>query len=78
MLRRAGEGGKKQRARALTQLESLSINISNVHTSLVGEKDLISIPHGVDANVVLSVRRMGKEGLDDEGVEGSGGLLDLL
>jgi hypothetical protein len=63
--------------RGLTKLHGLGVDISDIDTSLVGEEDLVSVPHRVDANVVFGVLRMRKERLDDEVVEGTGGLLDL-
>ena len=68
-------GGRGRAGR--TKLESLSINISDVDSTLVGEEDLISLSGRVDTDVVLGIGRVRKERLDDEGVEGSDGLLDL-
>lgn len=70
--------GRAERTEKLTELESLSINVSDVDSTLVGEEDLVSLSGRVDTDVILGVSRVGKEGLDDEGVEGSDGLLDLL
>lgn len=59
------------------ELDSLGVDISDLDSSLVGEEDDISLTNGVDADVELGVGRVGKERLDDEGVESTGGLLDL-
>jgi hypothetical protein len=59
------------------KLDSLGVDISNLDSSLVGEENDISLTNRVDADVELGVGRVGKEGLDDEGVESTGGLLDL-
>lgn len=44
----------------------------------MGEENLVTGTARVDADVVLSAGGVGEEGLNDEGVESSGGLLDLL
>lgn len=59
------------------ELDSLGVDISDLDSSLVGEEDDISLTNGVNADVELGVGRVGKERLDDEGVKGSCGLLDL-
>lgn len=57
--------------------ESLGVDISDFYTSLVSEKDNVSLTDRVDADVVFRVGRMGAERFDDESVESSGSLLDL-
>ena len=59
------------------ELEGLRVDITNVDTTFVGEEDVGALTSGVDADVVFGIRRVGKEGLDDEVVERAGYRLDL-
>jgi hypothetical protein len=59
------------------ELESLGINIADFDTTLVREEDIVAFTCGVNADVKLSVRRMRKEWLDDEVIQGTGDGLDL-
>jgi predicted trehalose synthase len=70
--------GRKLAADGNEEGERLGVDVSDVHTSLVGEEDDVALADRVDADVVLGVGRVRAEGLDDEVVEGTGGLLDLL
>ena len=47
------------------ELESLGIDIADVHPALVGEEDVVAVADGVDANVEFGVRGVGKKRLDD-------------
>jgi hypothetical protein len=58
------------------ELESLGVDVSDLDTTLVGEQDPVTLSGRVDADVVLGVGRVRGEGLNDEGVKGTGGLLD--
>lgn len=49
--------------------ECLCVDIANIDTTFVGEKDLVTLTSRIDADVEFSVGRMWKEGLDDECVE---------
>lgn len=51
--------------------KSLGIDVTNVNTTLVGEENAITLALRVDANVVFSVRRVGKERLDNKVVQGA-------
>jgi len=59
---------------------SLGVDISHVHSSLVIEEDLVTIPDGVDTEVVLVGGLVGHKGLDNEalGHPGDGPGLDGL
>ncbi len=57
--------------------ESFGVDITDVDTSLVGEKDRITLALGGDADVVLCVGWMREERLEDEVVQGAGHGLDL-
>jgi hypothetical protein len=59
------------------KLESFSIDIADVHTTFVREEDRIAFSSRVNADVVLRVRRVRKERLDDEVVEGTSDSLNL-
>ena len=73
------------------ELESLGVDIANLNTTLadlsvwvcdarvsglLSEENPVALTSRVDANVVLGLCRVGAEWLDDEGVEGTGGLLN--
>lgn len=58
--------------------ERLGVDITDVDTTLMGEKDAITLTFGGDANIELSVGRVGKEGLDDEVVQSARNSLNLL
>lgn len=70
--------GRELASNGNEESESLGVDITDVDTSLVGEEDDISLTNGVDADVVLGVGRVGAERFNDEGVEGTSGLLDLF
>lgn len=57
--------------------ERLGVDVSNFDSSLVGEEDVVPLADRVDTDVELGPVRVGEEGLDDEVVQGSLGLLDL-
>jgi hypothetical protein len=59
------------------QDESLGVDITNVNTTFVCEQDNIALTLRVDANVVLGIRGMGEERLNDEVVECSCDSLNL-
>lgn len=53
------------------EFEGFGVNITNVDTSFVGEKDGIAFTLGVDADVVLGVGGVREERLENEVVQGS-------
>ena len=57
--------------------EGLGVDISNVYTTLMSEKNRVAFPSGIDANIVFSVGWVREERLYDEVVEGAGSALDL-
>lgn len=59
------------------ETESLGVDISDIDTTFVSEKDFVTFTSRVDADVEFGVGRMGEERLDDEGAEGTGNSLDL-
>lgn len=87
-----GFAGRELLSNGDEQLERLSINISDVDTTLtawrqhnsdiqpkansLSEEDPVALPGRVDADVVLSLSRMRAERLNDEGVKSTGGLLN--
>jgi len=52
--------------------EGLGVDIADVNTTFVGEKDGVAFASRVDADVVLGIRWVGKEGLHDEVVQSAG------
>ena len=59
------------------EAECLGVNITDIHTTLVGEEDLVAFAVGVDADIVFGVGWVREERLYDEVVEGAGSALDL-
>ena len=59
------------------ETQSLGVDITNVHTTFMGEKNGVTLAARVDADVVFGVCGVRQEGLDDEGGEGSSSVLDL-
>jgi hypothetical protein len=59
------------------ELESLGVNIANFDTTLMSEEDIVAFTCRVNADVKLSIRRMRKEWLDDEVIQGTSDGLDL-
>ncbi len=57
--------------------ESFGINITDVDTTLVCEKDAVTLTLGVDANVIFGVGGVREEGLDNEVVQGASNGLNL-
>jgi hypothetical protein len=57
---------------------SFSIDIANIDTTFVSEKNFVALSLGVDANVVFGVGGMREEGLYDEVVEGASDGLNLV
>ena len=76
---RARESLARRERRADRDLKGkrLRIDVADVDTAFVCEQDVITLTLGVDADIVLRVRRMRKEGLKDEVVESAGDGLDL-
>ena len=76
---RACECLPRRERRADRDLEGkrLGIDVADVDTAFVCEQDVIALTLGVDADIVLRVRRMREEGLEDEVVESAGDGLDL-
>lgn len=60
------------------KLEGLGIDITNVDTALVSEENVVALSLGVDADVVLGIRRVRQERLDDEVVQRAGHRLNLI
>lgn len=67
---------RELRADGDQELQGLGVDISDLDTTLVGEEDPVTLSGRVDTDVVLGVGRVGREWLDDKGVEGTGGLFD--
>ena len=59
------------------QLECLRVDIANVNTAFVGEKDVVAFASGVDANVIFGIGWVREERFDDEVVERAGNGLNL-
>ena len=59
------------------KLEGFGIDVTNIDTTFVSEKDSVAFTARVYADVVFSVGRMGEEGFEDEGGEWSRDRLDL-
>lgn len=59
------------------ELESLGIYIADFDTTLMREEDIVAFTCGVNTNIKLSIRRMGKEWFDDEVIHSAGDGLDL-
>jgi hypothetical protein len=60
------------------ELESFSIYISDVYTTLVGKKNRVTLSGGINANVVFGIGWMWEERLDDEVVQGPDYSLNLV
>ena len=54
------------------ELESLGVDVANVHSSFVSEEDVVPITIGVDADVEFVGGRVREERFDDEGIKGPG------
>ena len=69
-----GEGGVDGNL----ELERLGIDITDVDTTFVREENVVALSLGVDADVVLGIRRVRQERLDDEVVQRAGHRLNLI
>lgn len=74
---RDGAAGGKRCVDGDVEFEGFGIYVTDVYAAFVGEKDGVALASGVDADVVLRMRRVGEERLDNEVVEGASDGLDL-
>lgn len=84
---RIGDMGEKRRLDSISRgerladsdrkAESLCIDIADIDTTLVSEKNFVALASRVNADVEFSVGRVGEEGLDNECAEGARDRLDL-
>jgi hypothetical protein len=58
--------------------KSFGVDIANLYTTFMSEKDRISFARGGNTDVIFCIGWMGKEGLENEVVEGTGYSFDLL
>jgi hypothetical protein len=72
-----GRAGGEWRVDGNIEFEGFRIDIADIYTTFVSEEDRITFAGGVDADVVLGVRWVRKEWLDDEVVEGPSDGLNL-
>lgn len=57
--------------------QRLGVDVTNVNTTFMGEENSVTLALRVDADIVLGVGRVGKEGLENEVVQSSGNGLNL-
>ena len=59
------------------KFEGFGVDIANVNTAFVSEKDVVAFASGVDANVIFGIGWVREERFDDEVVERAGNGLNL-
>lgn len=74
---RDGAAGGKRRLDGDIEFEGFGIYVADVYAAFVGEEDGVALASGVDADVVLRMRRVGEERLDNKVVESASDGLDL-
>jgi hypothetical protein len=76
---RRGDGGARGKGRVDgdIELEGFGVDIADIDTTFVCEQDGVTFTCGVDADVILGVRWVREERLDDEVVESASDGLDL-
>jgi hypothetical protein len=60
------------------KLHGLSVNITNFDTTFVGEENVIAFTFTVNTDIVFSVGRMRNKGLNQEGLDETSSLFNLL
>lgn len=74
----SGEGlGVLRRGDGNIQFERLGVDIADINTTLMCEKDAVEVAGGGDADVVFGGGGMGEQRLDDEGCQRARDGLDL-
>ena len=69
--------GGERLANVDREAHGLGVNVADVDTTFVREEDIVALAGRVDADIVLGVGRVGKEGLENEVVQSSGNGLNL-